>query len=88
MNLQEKIQNIRKNSFYRFKYDPTMLVSRTVKKIMSVLKLSYKALTEKGLTDAQKEEVLEVMVLLIAEFEVVKEKSQSKYVHLKSETNK
>ena len=88
MNLQEKIQNIRKNSFYRFKYDPTMLVSRTVKKIMSVLKLSYKALTEKGLTDTQKEEILEAMVLLIAEFEVVKEKAQSKYVHLKSETNK
>mgnify|MGYP003141795647 CR=1 FL=1 len=88
MNLQEKIQNIRKNSFYRFKYDPTMLVSRTVKKIMSVLKLSYKALNKERLTDTQKKEILEAMVLLIAEFEVVKEKAQSKYVHLKSETNK
>ena len=55
---------------------------------MSVLKLAHKALIDKSLTEIQKNKVLDVMGVLIAEYEVIKEKSESRYTHLKKQANK
>ena len=88
MGIQERVQKIKDNSFYRFTYDPTMLVSKTVRRIMSVLKLAHKAVITKSLPEIQKNKVLAVMGVLIAEYEVIKEKSESRYTHLKKQANK
>jgi len=82
MSLRERIEKITNNSYYRFTYDPTMLASRTVRKIMRVLKVAYRALGKEDGTFKNE------MELLIAEYEVVRQKSVNKYIHLKKQTDK
>jgi hypothetical protein len=82
MSLRERIEKITNNSYYRFTYDPTMLASRTVRKIMRVLKVAYRVLGKEDGTFKNE------MELLIAEYEVVRQKSVNKYIHLKKRTDK
>ena len=83
MDLRKKIEKIRDNPHYRFTYNPTMFTSKTVQRILSILTLAYKALTTKNIPKAERDELLDRMVLVIAEFKVFKERSKSKYVHLR-----